>query len=106
MLYETQMTCAINTGKLIYMYCKMWLDWSTGHWGAVLKTKQYNCCESDPIPTLLLKKILPSIIDLITDIFNKSMLGGQFPEEFKEALVKPLLKKINLELIKKNYRLV
>ena len=50
------------------------------------------------------KKILPSIIDLITDIVNKSMLGGQFPEEFKEALVKPLLKKINLELIKKNYR--
>ena len=63
-----------------------------------------KCCESDPIPTSLLKKILPSIIDLITDIVNKSMLGGQFPEEFKEALVKPLLKKINLELIKKNYR--
>ena len=33
-----------------------------------------KCCERDPIPTLLLKKILPSIIDL---------LGGQFPEEFK-----------------------
>ena len=57
-----------------------------------------KCCESDPIPTLLLKKILPSIRDLNTDILNKSMLGGQFPEEFKEALVKPLLKKINLEL--------
>ena len=34
------------------------------------------------------------------------MQTGVFPQDLKEALVKPLLKKANLELIDKNYRLV
>ena len=32
------------------------------------------------------------------------MQTGVFPQDLKEALVKPLLKKANLELINKNYR--
>ena len=34
------------------------------------------------------------------------MQTGVFPQDLKEALVKPLLKKANLELIDKNYRSV
>ena len=35
---------------------------------------------------------------------NESLQTGEFPDNLKEALVKPLLKKITLEPINKNYR--
>ena len=61
-------------------------------------------CEADPIPTELLKKVLPAIIQLLTKLVNQSLQAGEFPDDLKEALVKPLLKKISLEPILKNYR--
>ena len=61
-------------------------------------------CELDPIPTYLLKHILPCILELIIDIVNLSLHDGMFPDTLKEALVKPLLKKANLDLINNNYR--
>ena len=61
-------------------------------------------CELDPIPTSLLKKILPSVSQLLTAIVNNSITLGTFPNCIKGALVQPLLKKANLDLINKNYR--
>ena len=61
-------------------------------------------CEADPIPTELLKKVLPAIIQLLTKLVNQSLQAGEFPDDLNEALVKPLLKKISLEPILKNYR--
>ena len=61
-------------------------------------------CDIDPIPTSLLKEILPSVIIILTEIINKSLISGIFPESLKVALVKPLLEKANLDLIEKNYR--
>ena len=58
----------------------------------------------DPMPTALLKQILPSIVALIADIINTSLGDGMVPESFKRALVKPLLKKPGLELLEKNYK--
>ena len=61
-------------------------------------------CELDPIPMSLLKKILPTVSMLLTQIVNASLSSGLFPKSFKEALIRPLLKKLNLPLINKNYR--
>ena len=61
-------------------------------------------CELDPIPTDLLKHILPCLLELITDIVNLSLDDGMFPDTLKEVLVKPLLKKANLDLIDNNFR--
>ena len=61
-------------------------------------------CELDPIPTIVFKKIAPDIIEKITGIINTCLIRGKFPEDWKLALVKPLLKKSNLELINHNYR--
>ena len=61
-------------------------------------------CELDPIPTEILKEFLPSIGPLFTSVVNESLQTGVFPLHLKEALVKPLLKKANLELIDKNYQ--
>ena len=61
-------------------------------------------CELDPIPTAILKEVLPLIGSLFTSVLNKSLKTGVFPQDLKEALVKPLLKKANLDLIDRNYR--
>ena len=61
-------------------------------------------CEANPIPTELRKKVLPSIIQLLSKLVNESLQTGEFPDDLKESLVKPLLKKIIFESINKNYR--
>ena len=62
-------------------------------------------CDLDPIPALLLFDCLDEITPIVTDIMNKSLLSGVVPQCFKHALVKPLLKKTNLDPdFLKNYR--
>ena len=63
-----------------------------------------KCCKVDPIDTGLLKEILLSVNPILTALVNHLLQSGEFPEQLKEALVKPLLKKANLELVDKNYR--
>ena len=60
-------------------------------------------CESDPVPTTLLKEILPQVIKPITKIINTSLELGIFASQWKVALVKPLLKKMGLALVVPNY---
>lgn len=59
----------------------------------------------DPIPIKLLKEILPIIVESIVNIVNSSLKVGYVPQSFKYAVIKPLLKKPNLnpEIIA-NYR--
>ncbi len=61
-------------------------------------------CELDPIPTWLLKECIDDVLPIITQIINLSLQFGNMPKSFKQAIIKPLLKKLGLELIKKNYR--
>ena len=70
----------------------------------LINHSQSKSCELDPIPTAILKEFLPSIGPLFTSVVNESLQTGVFQQALKEALVKPLLKKANLELIDKNYR--
>ena len=60
-------------------------------------------CEDDPIPTTLLKNILLSVLPVLTALVNGSMQTGVFPEDLKQVLVKPLLKRAKLDLVDKNY---
>ena len=55
-----------------------------------------SSCSLDIIPTFLLKACLPSLLQPITTIVNLSFAEGSFPQQFKHALVTPLLKKHNL----------
>ena len=63
-------------------------------------------CESDPIPTSLLKQTIHEVGSHVADIINICITSGCFPSSMKDALVKPLLKKATLDLIKKSYCLV
>jgi hypothetical protein len=62
-------------------------------------------CELDPIPTILVKECLPALLSHIVQIINTSINNAEVPSDFKCALIRPLLKKSNLDKdILKNYR--
>ena len=66
-----------------------------------------KACALDPMPTWLLKELLPSIAPLITDFINSSLQSGVVPDSIKSAAVTPLLNKPTLDInILKIYRLV
>ena len=64
---------------------------------------QTKSCELDPIPTHILKQVLPTLIHLIIHIVNASLTSACFCEEWKTSVVKPLLKKKGLDPQEKNY---
>ena len=70
----------------------------------IVRKSPTKTCEAYPIPTTLLKDILPNLVPLLREIVNKSLQTGTFPDDLKVALVRPLLKQINLDLVEKNYR--
>ena len=62
-------------------------------------------CDLDPIPTSLLKLVLPVLLPTICNIVNKSLMEFTMPQTLKEAIVTPLLKKPTLDKENlKNYR--
>ena len=61
-------------------------------------------CELDTIPTEIFKQAWPKIKHIMLHIVNTSLTKGEFIMEWKTAIVRPLLKKLNAELIEKNYR--
>jgi hypothetical protein len=70
----------------------------------VLKSKP-TTCSLDPIPTNLLFECIDIVLPSLTKIINDSLISGNFPNSFKTAVVKPLLKKISLDSNNlKNYR--
>ena len=72
----------------------------------ILKKCGKATCALDPMPTkLLVEHFLDPLLPTLTDIINKSMALGYFPDKLKQALVRPLLKKPSLDSnILKNYR--
>jgi hypothetical protein len=61
-----------------------------------LSLHSYIVHELDPLPTKLLKAGLDHVLPSITDIVNKSLSEQCVPASFKQAIVRPLLKKPNL----------
>ena len=64
-----------------------------------------SSCSLDVIPTPFLKEVLDSVISDILKIVNCSLYSGVFPDSLKTAVVRPLLKKHNLDpSVLSNYR--
>ena len=61
-------------------------------------------CRLDPVPTWLLKSCLDVLALPITEMVNLSLLRGHVPENWRTAVVFPLLKKPGLDLVYKNFR--
>ena len=60
-------------------------------------------CELDVVHTTQLTDMLLHIIDTLVKIINSSLEQGIFAENWQAAIVRPLLKKLGLELIFKIY---
>ena len=70
----------------------------------LIDTAATKSCEIDPIPTALLKEHIDIVAPTIRDIINLSLTSGTMPLQMKEALLHPLLKKLDLDLLQfKNY---
>ena len=62
-------------------------------------------CELDPLPGRKFKNCIESFIPVINKIKNASLGNGVIPQELKEAVVRPLIKKPTLDkVLLKNYR--
>ena len=70
----------------------------------VIRKSPNKSCELDPIPTYLLKTCVEDLAPIITRIVNLSIESAQMPKSYKNAIVRPLLKKPGLDRILKNYR--
>ena len=63
----------------------------------IVKSMANKCCDLDPIPTWLAKECLDELAPYVTSLVNNSLDSGKVPSAFKQALVRPLLKKPNLD---------
>ena len=62
----------------------------------IIMSSPNKSCDLDPLPTVLLKACLDTLLKPITDIINTSLCSGLFPDDFKHAHVNPLLNKTSL----------
>lgn len=69
----------------------------------ITSSKATTCC-LDPIPTSVLLSCIDPLLPVITNIINTSLESGCFPEAWKEAVIRPLLKKAGLDCAFKNLR--
>ena len=70
----------------------------------LVKKSATKSCILDPIPTSLLKEHLNDFVPVLTDIINTSLQSGIFPDDLKNAALRPLLKGAKLKTEDKNYR--
>ncbi len=61
-------------------------------------------CKLDPAPTWIIKQCLDLLLPVITLMINLSLQLGYFPDAWKCAIVLPIIKKLGLDLLFKNFR--
>ena len=55
-------------------------------------------CDLDPIPSQVLKDLALYLAEELTKLVNVSLMNGVYAKEWKLAIVKPLLKKIGMDI--------
>ena len=70
----------------------------------IIKSNKTNT-PNEIFPSKMYMQILPTILPYLVKLFNSSLESGVVPSSFKHAIVKPLIKKPNLDLaVLSNYR--
>ena len=70
----------------------------------IVRESSNASCWLDPVPTWLVKSCLDVLAPSITEMVNVSLLSGYVPENWRTAVVIPLLKKPGLDLVYENFR--
>ena len=63
---------------------------------------QSKTCELNPIPTSIIKENLDKFLPTITALVNISLGKGVFATSWKLSIIKPLLKRIGLDIMQKS----
>ena len=71
---------------------------------SLISSSSKKHCALDPMPSSLIVDCLDELLPVITKIVNSSLVQGHFPQDWKEALVKPLKKKSGLGATFNNLR--
>ena len=69
----------------------------------IILSMKSKSCKLDALPTRLLKQCIEDILPTITNLVNISLWEGTFASEWKTSIIRPLLKKPNLDPIPSNY---
>ena len=72
--------------------------------GRITKQILPKTCVLDTLPTAKLQELLDGCLPALTHLVNSSLDQGRFCEDWKEAIVKPLIKKIALGTQNSNCR--
>ena len=71
----------------------------------IIDKSKKTSCHLDPAPTKFILQFINILLPVIVLLINKSLVLGSVPDCFKKAIVKPLLKKSNLDpCVNKNFR--
>ena len=65
----------------------------------IVRESSNASCRLDPVPTWLVKSCLDVLASSMTELVNLSLLSGCVPENWRTAVVIPLLKKPGLDLV-------
>uniref|UniRef100_A0AAR2L787 Reverse transcriptase domain-containing protein n=1 Tax=Pygocentrus nattereri TaxID=42514 RepID=A0AAR2L787_PYGNA len=63
----------------------------------IISSLKSTSCLLDPVPTQLFKQALPKVGNSLLDIVNSSLSLGYVPNSLKLAVIKPIIKKPNLD---------
>ena len=69
----------------------------------LIKKAAKKSCPLDPMPTSVVLEVLDVLLPVITNMINLSFESGEFASDWKEALLKPLLKKCGLDIAFHNF---
>ena len=61
-------------------------------------------CKLDAIPAYIIKENIDEFLEIYRDIINASLQEGKFADEWKIAILRPLLKNRKLDHKESNYR--
>ena len=70
----------------------------------IVKEMPAKYCDLDAVPTSIIKEALDLLLPTLVKLVNRSLVEGEFSQQWKTALVKPLLKKVGMELTNTSYR--
>ena len=70
----------------------------------LVRSAPNKTCNSDPIPTHLIKSSVDILAPTLNKIINTSLSTGKFLSPWKHAIIHPKLKKANLDPVLSNYR--
>jgi len=85
--------------------CNIFNPTTVSEMNEIVLSMNKTTCASDPFPSKLIPNVLTQLIPFFVRITNLSLSSGIFPSALKAAIIRPLLKKANLDLqVLSNYR--